>query len=47
VDIDVCTDFKLLEVKVPLIFLGMVGFSARRDGRYRDYYNHTAADQDP
>ena len=34
VNINVCTDFELLKVKVPLIFLGMVGFSARRDGRY-------------
>lgn len=29
-DINMCTDFELLEVKVPLIFLDMVGFSALR-----------------
>jgi len=34
VKINVCTDFKLLEVKVPLMFLGPVGFSTCRDGRY-------------
>ena len=32
-DINVCTEFELFEVKVPIIFLGTVGFSARRDGR--------------
>src|SRR4051794_551613 len=32
-NINVCTDFELLEVKVPLIFLGMVGFSPRREER--------------
>jgi hypothetical protein len=32
-DIYVCTDFKILKVKVPIIFLGPVGFSLRRDGR--------------
>jgi hypothetical protein len=26
-DIDVCTEFKMLKVKVPIIFLGTVGFS--------------------
>ena len=30
--INVYTDFELLEVKVPLIFLGTVGFSPRGDG---------------
>ena len=33
-DVYVCTDFEILEVKVPIIFLGTVGFSLRRDGRY-------------
>jgi hypothetical protein len=29
---------ELLKVKVPVIFLGTVGFSLRRDGRYvKDY----------
>ena len=28
------TDFKMLKVKVPIIFFGTVGFSPRRDGRY-------------
>jgi hypothetical protein len=32
-DIYVCTDFEILKVKVPIIFLGTVGFSLRRDGR--------------
>ena len=34
-DIEVCTDFKMLKVKVPIIFFGTQGFSARRDGRYK------------
>jgi hypothetical protein len=33
-DIDMCTTFKLLKVKVPKNFLGTEGFSPRRDGRY-------------
>ena len=33
-DIDVCTEFDMFEVKVPIIFLGTVGFSLRREGRY-------------
>ena len=33
VSINVCTDFELLKVKVPLKFLGTVGFSLRREGR--------------
>jgi hypothetical protein len=33
-DIKVCTDFKMLQVKVPIIFFGTPVFSARRDGRY-------------
>ena len=32
-NIDVCTESELLKVKVPIIFLGTVGFSLRRDGR--------------
>jgi hypothetical protein len=27
-------EFEMLKVKVPIIFLGTVGFSPRRDGRY-------------
>ena len=27
-------DFKMLKVKVPIIFSGTQGFLARRDGRY-------------
>lgn len=30
---DVCTEFEMLEVKVPIIFSGTQGFSARRDRR--------------
>jgi hypothetical protein len=33
-DIDVCIEFDMFEVKVPIIFLGTVGFSLRREGRY-------------
>jgi hypothetical protein len=33
-DIDVCTESESLEVKVPMIFLGTVGFSPPREGRY-------------
>jgi hypothetical protein len=33
-DIDVCIEFEVVKVKVPIIFLGTVGFSLRRDGRY-------------
>jgi hypothetical protein len=32
-NIDVYTESELLEVKVPLDFLGTVGFSLRREGR--------------
>lgn len=32
-DIDLCTDFKVLKVKVPFRFLGTVGFLLRREGR--------------
>jgi hypothetical protein len=28
------TEFGILKVKVPMIFLGTEGFSLRRDGRY-------------
>jgi hypothetical protein len=31
-DIDVCTEFKILKVKVLVKFLGTMGFSARREG---------------
>ena len=34
VTIDMCTDFELLEVKVSINFLGMEGFSPRKEGRY-------------
>jgi hypothetical protein len=27
--------FKILKVKVPIKFLGTIGFSTRREGRYR------------
>jgi len=30
----VCIDFKMLEVKVPIVFFGTPVFSARRGGRY-------------
>jgi hypothetical protein len=33
-DIDIYTEFDMFEVKVPIIFLGTVGFSLRREGRY-------------
>jgi hypothetical protein len=36
--IKVCTDFKILEVKVPIIFSGTQGFPLRRDGRYCTIY---------
>jgi hypothetical protein len=32
-DIDACTDFEMLKVKVLIIFLGTAGFSLRREGR--------------
>jgi hypothetical protein len=35
-DIDVCIEFEMLKVKVPIIFLGTVGFSLLRDRRYRE-----------
>jgi hypothetical protein len=31
--INVCTESELYKVKVPVVFLGTVGFSLRRDGR--------------
>jgi hypothetical protein len=31
--VEVCTKFKLLKVKVPIIFLGTAGFLLRRDRR--------------
>jgi len=33
VNASVCVEFKLLKIKVPLIFSGMVGFPRPRDGR--------------
>ena len=33
VNINVCTEFELFEIEVPLNFLGPVGFSTRREGR--------------
>ena len=33
-DVDAYTNFEILKVKLPIIFLGTVGFSARRDGRH-------------
>jgi len=33
-NINVCIDFELIKVEVPLIFLGLVGFSTCREGRY-------------
>jgi len=33
-DIYMCADFERVKVKVPIIFFGTEGFSARRDGRY-------------
>ena len=35
-NINVCTGFELLEVEVPLIFLGAGCFSTCSEGRYRD-----------
>jgi hypothetical protein len=32
-DVDVYTQFEMLKVKVPIIFLGTVGFSLLREGR--------------
>ena len=33
-NINVCAEPELLKVKVLIVFLGTVGFSLRRDGRY-------------
>jgi hypothetical protein len=33
-DINVCAEFEMLKIKVPIIFLGTVGFSPPREGRY-------------
>jgi len=41
VNINVCVEFKLFKVKVPLIFFGTVGFSRRRDGRYSKHQRTT------
>jgi hypothetical protein len=32
-DVNMCREFHMLEVKVPIIFFGTQGFSPRRDGR--------------
>ncbi len=32
-DFDACSEFEMLKVKVPIIFLGTVGFSLPREGR--------------
>jgi hypothetical protein len=32
-DIDVCIEFEMLKVKVPIKFLGTMGFSPRRERR--------------
>jgi hypothetical protein len=32
-DVDMCIEFEILKVKVPIIFLGTVGFSPPREGR--------------
>jgi hypothetical protein len=32
-DFNVCGEFDVLEVEVPVEFFGTAGFSARRDGR--------------
>ncbi len=34
-----CIDFKILEVKVPIIFSGTKGFPLRRDGHYRYFFS--------
>ena len=34
IDIKVCTDFKMLKVKAPIIFFGTQDFSAHRDGPF-------------
>lgn len=39
-DFDVCTEFEMLKVKVPIIFLGTVGFSSLREGRYHHSRGH-------
>ena len=54
-DVDICADFEMFKVKVPIVFLGTVGFSLRREGRYLkewdekkygsdDIINHTRAE---
>lgn len=37
VDFDVCREFGMFEVKVPVIFFDTEGFSAHRDGRYFNF----------
>jgi hypothetical protein len=38
-DIDMCKDFDMFKVKVPVISSGMEGFPLRRDGRYETFFN--------
>jgi hypothetical protein len=38
-DVDVYTQFEMLKVKVPIIFLGTVGFSPPREGHYRVFHS--------
>jgi hypothetical protein len=38
----VCIESKLLKLKVPIVFLGAVGFSLNRDGRYIRRYTIAA-----
>jgi len=33
-DFGACSEFEMLKVKVPIVFLGTVGFSLPREGRY-------------
>ena len=37
-----CADFKILEIKVPIIFSGTQGFPLHRDGRYQRKSSKTA-----
>jgi hypothetical protein len=35
IDLKVGVEFEMCKVKVPLVFLGTQGFSARKEGRYK------------
>jgi len=37
-DVDMCREFDIFKVKVPIIFFGTVGFSPHRDRRYKRAY---------